>query len=407
MRSSRSFRSESLGLQPQVDSAEDPSAANLPHPLRVLFFTWSYYPAPAGGAERQAKLQAEALTRRGHVVTVVCPRTSRETSGPIENVYVRRLFRIDARPLRRLSYLCALLGFSLAHIRSFDVVHIHLANLQADVIVPCALLMRRPVYIKVACGGEVGEVQRLAKVALLTRWFGLRHASYVQALSQEIVEELKSIGIPSKRIISVPNGLDYQSFTPADLSEKAILRKRLNLPEAATIVLFAGRFARYKGLNELLTVWRRMDPPTNAMLLLVGSADVDDAFPTIDVSPGIVVRGWTNQIRDYLRAADVFVYPSYADGMSNALLEAMSCGLAVVATRSGAAEEMIQHGRHGLLFDARDQIALEALLERVLRNSNLRKKLGKCARARAGDYAIEVVVDRIEAAYARMTLAET
>ncbi|MBA3735466.1 MAG: glycosyltransferase family 4 protein [Actinobacteria bacterium] len=370
--------------------------------MRVLFFTWSYYPAPAGGAERQAKLQAEELTRRGHVVTVVCPRTSRETSGPIENVYVRRLFRIDARPLRRLSYLCALLGFSLAHIRSFDVVHIHLANLQADVIVPCALLMRRPVYIKVACGGEVGEVQRLAKVALLTRWFGLRHASCVQALSQEIVEELKSIGVPSRRIISVPNGLDYQNFAPAGPREKASLRKLLGLPEAAIIVLFAGRFARYKGLHELFAVWRTMNRPTHALLLLVGSADVDDGQPDIENGADLLVRGWTNEIRNYLRAADVFVYPSYADGMSNALLEAMSCGLAIVATRSGAAEEMIDHGASGLLFDARDQHALDASLTRVLVDSRFRKELGRCARARAGDYSIEFVVDRIEAAYMQM-----
>src|SRR5438034_9046430 len=79
--------------------------------LRIVFFTWNYFPAPAGGAERQARLQAEELVRRGHEVTVVCPRTTGERSEIIGGVRVHRLPWIDRRPLQRLLYLAALLVF--------------------------------------------------------------------------------------------------------------------------------------------------------------------------------------------------------------------------------------------------------------------------------------------------------
>src|SRR5947208_13361587 len=197
-------------LEATMDSRRLSARSLAPQPsrhLRIVFFTWNYFPAPAGGAERQARLQAEELVRRGHEVTVVCPRTSGERSEIIGGVRVHRLPWIDRRPLQRLLYLAALLVFFSRNARRFDVVHIHLANLQADVIVPLARLFRRPVYIKVACGGSEGEVTRLAKVARLTRWVGLRHAAHVQALSQEIGAELISIGVRPERIVRIPNGL--------------------------------------------------------------------------------------------------------------------------------------------------------------------------------------------------------
>src|SRR5437660_5212439 len=121
-------------------------------PLRIVFFTWNYFPAPAGGAERQARLQAEELVRRGHEVTVACPRTTGERREIIAGVHVHRLPWTYRRPFQRVLYLGALFVFFLRNARQFDVVHIHLANLQADVIVPLARLFGLPVYVKVACG---------------------------------------------------------------------------------------------------------------------------------------------------------------------------------------------------------------------------------------------------------------
>jgi glycosyltransferase involved in cell wall biosynthesis len=369
--------------------------------LRLLFFTWNYFPAPAGGAERQARLQAEELVRRGHHVTVACPRTKGFESGMIGGVRVRRLFRIARRPFGRISYLLAMLAFFARNGRHFDLVHIHLANFQADVIVPLARLLRRPIYVKVACGGSEGEITRLASVARLTRWVGLRHATRVQALSHEIADELIAIGVRPDRIRRLPNGLEPSRFMPASHQEKTRLRDGLGLRMADVIVVFAGRFAQYKGLDDLLTVWRSRKRP-NATLVLVGSADTHKSVGAIASGSNVLVRGWTNSIADYLRAADIFVYPSYSDGMSNAVMEALSAGLAVAASRSGATTEVIEDGINGLLFDAGDREQLDSRLSTLIGDALLRRRLGRAAASASTRFAITSVVDRLERIYAEM-----
>jgi glycosyltransferase involved in cell wall biosynthesis len=372
-------------------------------PLRILFCAWNYFPAPAGGAERQARLQAEELVSRGHEVTVICPRVAGVGSGTIAGVRVRRLFKLYVRPFGRITYLTSILFFMARAGRRYDVIHIHLANLQADVIVPIARLLRRPVYAKIACGGEIGEVRRLAKVAKVTRWVGLRNANAVQALSEEIASELVGIGVRPERIVRLTNGLDTRRFSLVAPTEKSALRDALSLPRDRVLVLFAGRFARYKGLDDLLRVWKDHSFGASATLVLVGAADTDQPMdPIAEDLPGLVVREWTNEIVDYLRACDVFAYPSRTDGMSNAVLEAASCSLAVVASTSGATAEVFSDGDNALLFEPGDRNVLAGHLERVLRDSVLREELGSKAAKRASSLGIDAIVDGLESAYARI-----
>jgi len=293
--------------------------------------------------------------------------------------------------------------FAFRNLRKYDVAHVHLANLQADVVVTVARLLRRPVYVKVACGGSAGEITRLAKIARLTHWVGLRRATAVQALSSEIVRELRSIGVEKERIVEIPNGLGRGPFAPAGTEERRRLRRDLHLPSDGVVVLYVGRFAQYKGILDLLDVWERR-PPDGATLVLLGSGDTDKAIGAVDEAPGLIVRDWTNDVAPYLRAADLFVYPSYADGMSNALLEAMACGCGPVASRSGAAEDMIEDGRSGLLFDAGDRAALRVALDRAISDDDLRAQMSAAAADAAAGYAIEAVVDSILETYRAMVV---
>ena len=126
-----------------------------------------------------------------------------------------------------------------------------------------------------------------------------------------------------------------------------------------------------------------------------------------DLPESIVIRGWSHEVDDYYAAADIFVLPSQREGMSNALLEAMASGLAVISTTVGAAEEMIEDGGRGLLVPPRDVEALRVALMRLLSNAELRKSCGEAAARYVEEtFAIARVIDRIEAAYER-SLAKT
>jgi len=367
-------------------------------PLRILFCTLNYHPGSAGGTERQARLQAEELVRRGHELTVVCPRVRGITSGVVGGVQVRRLPRIDVRPFRTLSYLCVLALYLAARVRSFELVHVHLANLQADVAVFVARVLHRPVYVKVACGGSAGEVSRFRRVAWLTRWFGLRYATRVQALSREIADELQAIRVRPDRIVLLPNGVDREEFTPVSSTGGKAARRRLELPAERPIALFMGRFARYKGIADLLDAWEGL-PETDALLVLVGTTATDKSIKAPPAGRNVLVRDWTTAAVDYLHAADVFVYPSHADGMSNALLEALACGLALVVTRLGSTEELVSNGYDALVVEPHDPAGLAAALERVLRAPELRTTLARNAASTAARYSVPAVVDGLEQAY--------
>jgi glycosyltransferase involved in cell wall biosynthesis len=368
--------------------------------VNILFCTLDYYPGVTGGAERQARLQAEELARRGHHVTVVCARTDRLRSGEIDGVRVVRLRRVERRHLVRISYLARLFVWLVRHGAGYHVVHVHLANLQADVAVLAARLHRLPSYVKVACGGAVGEVQRMRSVARLSRWYGLRHADRVQVLSKEIRSELTAIGVSERRMVEIPNGIDLERFRPISVAARGRIRNELGLPQEAVIALFAGRLVEYKGIADLFAAWPHVRVP-DARFVIVGATDDRD----LAAPAGVIVCRWARSPLPYLRAADVFVHPSHADGMSNAVLEAMACGCAVIATKHGATDGLLTDGADALLVPTRDPPSLAAALERLLADSGLRAHMASRSRAMVGRYGIGDVVNRIETEYRRM-LAE-
>ena len=372
---------------------------------RVLFVTWGFEPGPVGGAERQARLQASRLIELGYHVEVVCPRERdvprRHTVGAIP---VTRLPLINRRPFRRITFLATLFVFCLRHLNRFDLVHVHLANLQVDVVGLAARMRSTPVWVKVACGGRQGEAQRLSKVAWLTRWYGLRHAARVQAISDEIAEEMKHIvGVDPSHLIRIPNGVDTTEYRPASDADRRLLRQRLRLPGDRILVLFLGRLAAYKGLDTLLAAWDQLDVGDQALLVVAGPPAIDAPIEVSALSrPNVQVLPQTSRPMDYFRAADAFVNPARADGMSNSLLEAMASGLPVISSATGASPELLRHGDAGLLVPPGDVTALRAALAALIGSPVERSRLGSASLDAVQAYAIASVVGQIEAEYQRI-----
>lgn len=371
--------------------------------MRILFFTLEYAPGLAGGAEHQARLQAQELVRRGHEVAVVCPRSPRLRSGLVDGVQVYRLRRSRRPRLRKPSYAVALAGWLLARGRKYDVWHVHLASRQADWAVLIAGILRRPTYVKVASGGRTGEIRSGERSAWLTGRIGLRRAGRVQALTGEIAAELEQAGVDPDRIVRIPNGLDLSVFHPADRADRGAAREKLGLPSRRLVILYTGRFAEYKGLADLLRAWEDVAPASEALLVLVGARGREDRPLSVQVAgPRVLSRPWTSDVRPYLQSADLFVYPPHQDGMSNALLEAMACGVAPVATRIPAVDGLLEHERNALLIPSSAPGALGEAILRCLRDERLREDIAREAARTAQRYSVQAVVDDVERAYAAL-----
>jgi glycosyltransferase involved in cell wall biosynthesis len=371
---------------------------------RILFCVQAYVPTEElAGAEHQAQLQAEELARRGFDVRVLCCGRDGARTDVIDGVRVIRLpISPDPGPVDCVRHAARVFDHVLRHGKATDLVHVHLAHYQADAAVTAAALARVPSYVKVAASGTSGEVvARQRRLVPAGRYVGLRRATRVQALSADVERELIEAGVRPERIVRIPNGVDLGAFSPPSAAEKRAARQRLGLPLESPIVLFAGRFARYKGAGDLVEAWRSMDR-RDAELVMVGTFDTEDSIGTIPSLDGLIVRPWTSTPGDYLRGADVFVHPARADGMSNAVLEAMATGLPVLHAASGASSGFLTHGSDALLFASGDPPALRDTIESVLRDARLRAALAEAARRRAEDFSLTSVVDRITGVYASL-----
>ena len=364
--------------------------------MRIVVCAMGYAPAAPGGAERQAQLQAEEMVRRGYQVNVVCPGVSGTSSGDINGVRVTRLPCVPRRHLMSLTYLPMLAGYLGFRVRKADAVMVHLGHYQADVAVLAARIASRPSWVRLAASGPLGEIGRMRRVARLTHYYGLRHATRIQAMSEDQVREAIEIGVLRRRLVQIPNGVDTSAWSAVPSQPKGSARRTLGLSEEGALVLFVGRFARVKGIEDLLEAWRDVDIP-GATLVLVGSFNALDSLGSLPPQSGVVVHDQASHIQTYYEAADLLVLPSRAsEGMSNVLLEAMACGLPVITTPVGAAAAMITDGTDGILVPAGRPTELRLAIQELLKDPARAEALGEAARRTVtGRYDIRGVMDRI------------
>jgi glycosyltransferase involved in cell wall biosynthesis len=180
---------------------------------------------------------------------------------------------------------------------------------------------------------------------------------------------------------TIPNGVDVDFFRPA-----------AHPPDDRSVrCLFVGRFQSQKNLPYLMEqfakVAKRSD--TTLRLTLVGDGPQRGKLEVLARELGIKDRvewtGWLDKhsLRNAYQAADIFVNPSLYEGMPNAVLEAMACGLPVVASRVPGNDELIQDGYNGSLFSLDDPNGLSAAVAQLVRAGAFRRTMGGRGRAMA------------------------
>ncbi len=183
------------------------------------------------------------------------------------------------------------------------------------------------------------------------------------------------------RLMLIPNGVDTDRFHPVKAEEKAELRNQLGLPGKMKLILFVGHFSREKCPDILLRTWMETIVKTfpETGIVFVGSTNPDHyevdaelvsdiqqlAQPYINKHIFFIER--TYEIEKYYQTTDIFALPSSREGMPNALLEAMSCGLPVIASKlEGVTEWIVADDANGLLFTPRSSVALGKNIARIL-----------------------------------------
>ena len=193
-------------------------------------------------------------------------------------------------------------------------------------------------------------------------------------------------------------------FRPASLSERVALRSRLGLPNGP-LAIYTGRLVSYKGLTLLLRVWcdlRRSGMSGTLVIVGTGSADMHNCENALrryvechGLDDRVIFTGGVDNVDDYLRASDVFVFPTEKEAFGVSLVEAMACGLPSVATRVGGIADFLVDGWNGLVVEPGSFTHLRDALTTLLAGGDRAAAMGQAARTTAlSRFSADAVADR-------------
>lgn len=368
--------------------------------MKIAMLTQAYLPH-VGGAERQLAALLPLLRARGVQASVITRRYP--GMNPSEILDGTPVYRVPLLPTKTGAAAAYVTGalWQLARLRP-DVIHAFELLSPASAALTAKKLWQIPVAAKVLRGGRLGDVDKLRRrIFGETRLRSLRQEidAFI-TISAEIDAEIASLGVAPAHRFFIPNGVDTTRFAPPSASRKADLRRSLNLPLNAPVLLYAGRLVPEKRVEQLLEIWpalRRQFP--DALLLILGDGPEKNRLQAAS-SPGLLFPGLIEEIAPYLQAADIFVLPSATEGLSNAMLEALAVGLTVIVTAVGGAPDVIAHGQNGLLIAPDDLPALQNALEVALSNPQLRAALGRAGRETIlTRYSLQQTADQLTALY--------
>jgi glycosyltransferase involved in cell wall biosynthesis len=227
------------------------------------------------------------------------------------------------------------------------------------------------------------------------KW-ALGGADAIVGISRFVTASLVRAGYAAERIFTVHNSLDLSDPEWAAPPRTAGAREELGIPSDAPVICIASRLFRWKGHDDLiaaLDIIRRESP--NVRLLIVGEddpranpgggsyrAELGQRIAALGLERSVVFTGFRTDVARLIATSDVFCQPSAEEPFGMVYLEAMAMKRPVVAYASGGAPEVVSDGETGLLVPRGDTAALAQVLLRLIRDPELRRRLGEAGRER-------------------------
>jgi glycosyltransferase involved in cell wall biosynthesis len=376
----------SLVLSP-TERAASPAPAGGATALTILHLT---HQGGAAGSTVSIAALAAAQRAAGHRVLVGCPERSllaamaRSAGVEVRPMVFDRTSRAAARLVR------------LVEAEGVDVVNSHASRDRA-----ACRRARLAGRLDAACVMTRRQMPRSLPVSVFLNGFA---ADCTIAVSRAVARALVRRGAPAWRMRVVPNGVDLSRVDRAVTAGDVDTARALSgwRPWRRTV----GVVARRKDHDVLLKAVAMLAEPLTVALVGVGPDGELSALAAAAPQHEVRCVPFRPDVLPFYRLFDAVVLPSRAEGLSQALLEAMALGLPVVASRAGGNVDLVSHEVDGLLVPARDAAAFASALARLLGDAALRRRLGERGRRTARErFPLQRTVQLTEAAY-RAALAQ-
>jgi glycosyltransferase involved in cell wall biosynthesis len=351
------------------------------------------------GGESQVLGLTLALIRAGHRADLIC--------DPAGALWPRaRAAGVECYPLRIRNSVDATAGLKLRRLlaqSNYDLVHFHTAR--AHALAPFARGGARALVVT--------RRMDYAPNRLFAPWLYNSAVDGVAAISPAVADALVRSGVARDRIAIIPSGVDCERFRPPSESEREAARVRLGLTSDAIAVGTVGMLEPRKGQRYLIDAMARLTgdgavpgraiaavgaaaPTGELRCLIAGSGRLADEIAAEirqrRLADSTRMMGLIDDPRELLWALDVFALPSLQEGLGVAALEAMACGLPVIASSVGGLVQAVADGVTGIHVSAGDAGALADAITRLAADRELRVAMGAAGRMRASaNYGMEAM----------------
>lgn len=287
----------------------------------------------------------------------------------------------------------------------FDVVHVH-TPVAAGIARLAARFAGSRSVIYTAHGfffhDRMPRWKRWPLVAMEWSLSKLTNVLLLQS-AEDMATALRWRMVDPERAVWISNGVDTRALHPLTTLDRWAIRKRLGIERGEVVIGFMGRMVEEKGIlvleRALAELCQRRGWSIPLVLLVAGDTKTagdqakaahvgDDQSEVFENARNLrlVSTGFTDDVLSFMNALDVFVLPSFREGMPRSVLEAMACAIPVVATDIRGCREEVVHGQTGLLVPPGDAARLADGLNMLIRDCELRRALGDAGRARAVDH---------------------
>jgi L-malate glycosyltransferase len=367
--------------------------------------------ASVGGSGVVATELAASLAARGHEVHVLSSDIPFRLRHEMRNVRFHRV-ETPAYPLFREPQYVLSLSTSIVEVareHRLDIVHAHYAVPHAA----CAYLARQILAASRASVPKIVTTLHGTDITLVgsdpsyteTVAFCIDQSDGVTAVSQSLREDTHRHLRIRSAIVVIPNFLDCGHWTARP---DPALRLQLCPPDRYEgLLLHVSNLRPVKRLDAVVDVFARVRERHPVKLLVVGDGPerphLEQLATDANVSEHVEILGEQDDVRGILSVADVFLLPSAQESFGLAALEAMACGLPVVASRVGGLPEVIEHGRTGFLIAPEDTASMAAAASRLLEDRGLHTRVAETARASVAERFCEgMIVPQYESLYRRL-----
>jgi glycosyltransferase involved in cell wall biosynthesis len=351
------------------------------------------------GGEAQVLGLTLALIRAGHRADLIC--------DPSGSLWPRaQAAGVVCHPLRIRNSVDAAAGLKLRKLLAqnhYDVVHFHTSR--AHALAPFAQGRARALLVT--------RRMDYAPNRLFAPWLFNRAVDGVAAISPAVADALVRSGVARDRVAIIPSGVDCDRFRPPSASEREAARRALGLAPAEIVAGTVGMLEPRKGQRYLIEAMALLDSGfdeaghanaqagANAQVrelhcFIAGGGTLAEELAAqirhrkLDHSTRLI--GMIDDARALLWALDIFALPSLQEGLGVAALEAMACGLPVIASATGGLAQVVADGVTGIQVPAGDARSLAHAIARLAAEPELRLAMGAAGRTRAcANYGIEAM----------------